>query len=1176
MLGLTNGSGGSLADLMTTPEPQPGSAVPPPAPTRTAAVGRPSGEDAPAVVAVVTTKGGAQLAACLAGLAAQDYPAQTILVLDHGDAAGRDARRDEVAAVAPGALVRVLDIAADDLRHDASRDTVIARNDVMDTVKGAPFLCFVADDVVLEARSIGLLVEEAFRSNAAICGPKIVDRLRPEVLVEVGMAVDHYGVATSGIEPGEVDQEQHDAVRDVFFVSSAAMLVRADMFVELGGFDPRSAPGNDDLDLCWRARLAGARVLVVPDARAARPLTTARRADARRADVKAATRTRARTLIKCYSAAALVWVLPVATLLNLGEAIGYVVTRRPGLARAVLAGWWGALCRPGAIRGPRRATQAQRRVDDRDVRAFMLRGSARLRGILVRRRHRIALIDSAGGVARNRIRRARTWLAQPDAMLLVVLIALVAFGARHFVLDSVPSIGGFRRWASPSDLLGAFGGQWRFAGLGADSGGPTNLVGYGVLSVVTFGDADLARALVVVAAAPVGLIGVYRLVRPFGMRPLPALGAVAVYGANPVLRNAYAAGRLSALVGYAVLPFVLVRAAKALSRSAVDDAAAIARRRRAAASSVALLAIAAACEPAYALFPLLVTAAMLATLPVVGGVRLAGRVAAASALATIATLVLLTPWSPSWLGASAGALGARIPPELAAGDLLAFRTGPAGAGPWPWFMFAAAALPLVVAGEERFAWAVRAWAMTAISFAVVLIPMHLGEGVALPSLEVLLVPAALGLAVAAGLGLAAFSTELRRFGFSARQGAAIALAVAAAFPVVGLAPDLFDGRYRAPNRDFGSLLSFTERSGRGFRILWVGASEALPLDPTGEVDGVAYAFTRNGTGDIRDQFPPSIAAGDRIVEESIALARSGRIARFGHVVAPMAVRYIAFVDRVAPDAELVEAFDPQLQSALTTQLDLRLVRRSRGLVLYENEAWLPMRSAFAGSLSDVARGELETGEAIAVAARSELHDDVTELSGPWHATVVPEPSTVLLAEHYSGGWSPSATTSGVAFGWSSAIDVGAAGTVSLRHDAGSLHEVRIGAVAALWGALIVAATMRRRVLPRGKRGAPLDQSLPGIGLADAIDLGAVPASDAASGETPGATEVPGLVPAAPAAPDGPAAPGAPVAPADRDDDLEALMRSGPDPDADFDWSVLSADNGNGSTLSEPDDDGSAR
>ena len=81
------------------------------------------------------------------------------------------------------------------------------------------------------------------------------------------MAIDHYGVPFSAIEPGEIDQEQHDGVRDVFFVSHATMLVRADLFHELGGFDVATAPGSDDIDLCWRgAARRRARVLVAPEA----------------------------------------------------------------------------------------------------------------------------------------------------------------------------------------------------------------------------------------------------------------------------------------------------------------------------------------------------------------------------------------------------------------------------------------------------------------------------------------------------------------------------------------------------------------------------------------------------------------------------------------------------------------------------------------------------------------------------------------------------------------------------------------------------------------------------------------------------------------------------------------------------------------------------------------------
>ena len=161
-------------------------------------------------------------------------------------------------------------------------------------VEGAPFLLFCHDDVALDPSAVRILVEEAYRSNAAILGPKLVSADNPEVLLEVGRAIDRFGAPYTGIEPGEIDQEQHDGVRDVFYVPTATMLVRTDLFTELEGFDPETFPGAEDLDLCWRARLAGARVLVVPDARVAHHEASGARARADRPNESAIVHSRVR------------------------------------------------------------------------------------------------------------------------------------------------------------------------------------------------------------------------------------------------------------------------------------------------------------------------------------------------------------------------------------------------------------------------------------------------------------------------------------------------------------------------------------------------------------------------------------------------------------------------------------------------------------------------------------------------------------------------------------------------------------------------------------------------------------------------------------------------------------------------------------------------------------------
>ena len=89
---------------------------------------------------------------------------------------------------------------------------------------------------------------------------------RERALLEVGVTTSLGGRRDTGIEPGEFDQGQHDKVRDVLAVSSAGMLVRRDIWRDLKGFDPRLPIFRDDIDFGWRARRAGHRVAVAPDA----------------------------------------------------------------------------------------------------------------------------------------------------------------------------------------------------------------------------------------------------------------------------------------------------------------------------------------------------------------------------------------------------------------------------------------------------------------------------------------------------------------------------------------------------------------------------------------------------------------------------------------------------------------------------------------------------------------------------------------------------------------------------------------------------------------------------------------------------------------------------------------------------------------------------------------------
>ncbi len=73
------------------------------------------------------------------------------------------------------------------------------------------------------------------------------------------MGADRVGVVNSLIEEGELDQGQHDVAREVFVAPAGAVLVRTDLWRALGGFNPGIGEPGEDLDLSWRAHVAGAR-----------------------------------------------------------------------------------------------------------------------------------------------------------------------------------------------------------------------------------------------------------------------------------------------------------------------------------------------------------------------------------------------------------------------------------------------------------------------------------------------------------------------------------------------------------------------------------------------------------------------------------------------------------------------------------------------------------------------------------------------------------------------------------------------------------------------------------------------------------------------------------------------------------------------------------------------------
>ena len=122
------------------------------------------------------------------------------------------------------------------------------------------------DAAVLPGTLAGLLDVATSADDIAVVGPKLREWPSLKRLLEVGVSVTNTGTRETGLETGEPDAGQHDWPRDVLAVSSAGMLVRRDVWDDLGGFDPALPMYFDDIDFGWRVASAGYRTRTAPSA----------------------------------------------------------------------------------------------------------------------------------------------------------------------------------------------------------------------------------------------------------------------------------------------------------------------------------------------------------------------------------------------------------------------------------------------------------------------------------------------------------------------------------------------------------------------------------------------------------------------------------------------------------------------------------------------------------------------------------------------------------------------------------------------------------------------------------------------------------------------------------------------------------------------------------------------
>lgn len=896
--------------------------------------------EAPPVVAVVVASNpGDQFAEMLESLGGQDYENLSVLVIDAGS---DEPIADRVARVLPQAYLH---------RLTGDPGWSVAANQSIELVSGSPFLLFCHDDVALDEQCVSTLMEELYRENAGIAGPKLVEWDDHRKLLQLGMGSDRFGVMVEQVERGEFDQGQYEAVRDVFVAPGAVQLIRADLFVALGGFDPAITLIGEDLDLCWRAHAVGARVLAASEAMARHRESMDDRLVLRERR-KLSTRHRLRTVMITSTGRSRLTTVPIAMALIVLEGLYYLVTGRRGQARDTFSAIGWNLTRLGDIRRRRRALRQIRQRNEREVRALQIGGSAALsnfsRGQFTAGQDRFS---GFLGAIRSSFQGEDSGSLRDATVLATGVFLVLAFGSRHLLTRGVVPVGQFPIVPSGMALFEEFLGGWRSSGTGGPANPPTGFAMLALGRAVLFWAPSLFEKLLAVGPVIIGVVGAFRLSRPLGSARSAAIAAT-FYAASPLIVSSFSAGRWESLVIYAAAPYLFTSLLRISGVSPYGYRTGLPSMRVASRSLPVLVirfgilvAVVAAFAPSIVVVAVIMATVFALSSSLAQQTLRVKEFGLAAAVAVIAPISLHLPWSYDVLRSYSWRwlIGPRSPEagEMSFSELLRFAPGGPSGSILSLGLIVAAVVGLTVATKPMLGFAVQAWAL---ALALIGLIWAAGRGwipFGLPAAESLLALAAVALTVAVATGVRALELADREHLSKLNRAATAVLGVGFFASAIAGVLMSFNGGWEAPTQNYAVFTEFlSEGADQESRVLWIGDASVLPVDVAVSPSGVQYAVTNGGSPEVWGRWAAGPVGRTVGVGRQLDLARGGETVRLGRLLAPYGISLIVVLDQLAPapyDGPVIDPGSGVIRS-LRQQLDLEQIRGVPNLEVFRNDS----------------------------------------------------------------------------------------------------------------------------------------------------------------------------------------------------------------------------------------------
>jgi len=784
-------------------------------------------------------------------------------------------------------------------------------------------------------------------------------------------------------------------------------------------------------------------------------------------DERLAPRHQARVFLACYSAFHLIRVLPQAVALSVVDLVGSLLTGHVRRAADILSAWgWNLLHLPTTI-AMRGRVRHSRRASDSEIRAQQVRGSVRLaRALRDVRAGGGRRLPEALAAARDLPATWQEGTVLPGVGLIVILGAAFLIGSRQLFSGGLPSLRQFAPMVDPTALAREWWSGWRSSGAGHPGAAPTLLPLLGLARLLMFGHTGMLRTVALLAGLPGGVLGAWRLLRGV-TGPRARIAVALAYVLVPVPYDAIAEGRWPVLAAYAVMPWVLARLVRVAGVPPFDDRPVSTGWKQAAGDGLVIgfiLAAGALISPAIVPIGLGMALVLAVGHVVVGHRAAAGRTAICGVASAVVAALLILPTTLDLLGRPdrwAELWGVASPNRSQLSDLARLSTGATAGGILWYAMPLVAVLVLLVGRKDRLRWGALSWGLVVSAWAVVILASRWWPDSARPATGMLLAPAAAGVALAVGLGVESFESDVLGRSFGWRQALSTGAAVMAAAGVLPFLAIAVQGRWNLPQGDAVSAMSTIEPGTTpSFRTLWLGAPDVLPLSGIPVSSTLTAALTTGVTPTLSDVQPAAPGRADRDLIRVLSTALDGGSARLGRRLAPFGIRYVVVVTSLSaasPVDEPPAVSDAQL--VLGQQLDLHSLEIAPGLDVYQSSAWVPLRAAATPGAFDV----LDTNPATATVAAVAVLGRGSPPVG--YSGRIAGGRDVRVATAMASGWSlrvGGRTERSEPAGWAQQYSVPTGGSATLSYDTPASHLLLLIAQLLLIVALAGAAIRRRR------------------------------------------------------------------------------------------------------------------